>query len=202
MTETELGTRQTMMGGAAAAAGRVVPIPPASGRVASTAEVISREGVVRYVWIALRLCMAWTFIWPFFDKMFGLGHETASAESWINGGNPTLGFLSNSVGPFSGIYQDIAGSGLVNVLFMAGLIVIGIGLLLGIYMRFACGAGVLMLMLMWSASLPPENNLFMDDHIIFALVLVGLVLVGAGKIFGFGDSWEKTSVVRDNAWLK
>ena len=198
MTEAQRAVKQTMMGATAATASRLGPITATRGKAGS----ITREGAAAYVWVAVRLCLAWTFLWPFFDKMFGLGHETASAESWIHGGNPTLGFLSGSIGPFSGIYQDIAGAAIVNVLFMAGLIVIGVGLLLGIYMRFACAAGALMFILMWSASLPPANNIFMDDHIIYALVLLGLALVGAGRTFGLGQPWGRSSIVRNNAWLK
>jgi thiosulfate dehydrogenase [quinone] large subunit len=156
---------------------------------------------VRYIWAATRLCLAWTFLWPFMDKLFGLGHETPSAESWLNGGNPTKGFLSGSTGPFSAIYQDIAGAGLVNVLFMAGLLAIGAALLLGIAMWPASIAGATMLILMWSASLPPANNLFMDDHIIYALVLVGLAAVGAGRTLGLGKWWAQTAIVKRYSWL-
>jgi thiosulfate dehydrogenase (quinone) large subunit len=156
---------------------------------------------VRYLWAATRLCLGWTFLWPFLDKTFGLGHETASADAWLSGGNPTEGFLSHSVGPFSGIYQDIAGAGVVNVMFMSGLLAIGVALLLGIAMRPACIAGATMLMLMWSASLPPENNLFMDDHIIYALVLIGLAAVGAGKTLGLGERWARTELVQRYSWL-
>jgi thiosulfate dehydrogenase (quinone) large subunit len=156
---------------------------------------------VRYLWAATRLALGWTFLWPFLDKTFGLGHETASADAWLSGGNPTEGFLSHSVGPFSGIYQGIAGAGVVNVLFMSGLLAIGVALLLGIAMRPACIAGATMLMLMWSASLPPENNLFMDDHIIYALVLIGLAAVGAGKTFGLGERWARTELVQRYSWL-
>ena len=92
------------------------------------------------------------------DKTFGLDHETPSADAWLNDGNPTEGFLSHSAGPFSGIYQSIAGAGVVNALFMDGLLAIGVALLLGITMRPACIAGATMLMLMWTASLPPENT--------------------------------------------
>jgi thiosulfate dehydrogenase (quinone) large subunit len=156
---------------------------------------------VRYVWAATRLCLGWTFLWPFMDKLFGLGHETPSAKSWLNGGNPTKGFLSGSVGPFSGIYHDIAGAGLVNVLFMAGLLAIGVALLLGIAMRPACIAGATMLVLMWSASLPPESNVFMDEHIIYALVLLGLAAVGAGTTLGLGKRWARTEIVQRYSWL-
>jgi thiosulfate dehydrogenase [quinone] large subunit len=58
-----------------------------------------------------------------------------------------------------------------------------------------------MLMLMWTASLPPENNLFMDDHIIYALVLIGLAVVGAGKTLGLGAAWSRTAVVQRYGWL-
>ena len=156
---------------------------------------------VRYLSAAIRLCLGWTFLWPFLDKTFGLGHETASADAWISGGNPTEGFLSHSAGPFSSIYQSIAGAGVVNVLFMTGLLAIGVALLLGIAMRPACIAGATMLMLMWTASLPPENNLFMDDHIIYALVLIGLAALGAGKTLGLGERWAQTSLVKRHGWL-
>jgi thiosulfate dehydrogenase [quinone] large subunit len=145
--------------------------------------------------------MGWVFLWPFLDKMFGLGHGTASADAWINGGNPTKGFLSGSVGPFSSIYHSIAGAGLVNWLFMVGLIAIAAPLLLGIAMRLACAAGALLVLLMWSAVLPPEDDVFMDNHIIYALLLIGLALVGAGNTLGLGRRWTHTSLVHRFPWL-
>lgn len=188
MTATTPGA---VMGGRAATAAPVV----------SETRSVTREAAARYVWAITRISLGWVFMWAFLDKAFGLGHETASADAWIDGGNPTMGFLSGSVGPFSGIYTDIAGAGWVNWLFMIGLLVIGAALLLGIGMRLACAAGALMVTLMWTASLPPENNLFMDDHIIYALVLVGLALVGAGNTLGLGHWWSQTSLVQRYRWL-
>lgn len=166
----------------------------------STTRTLSREAA--YLWAVTRLSLGWSFLWPFLDKTFGLGHETPSANSWINGGNPTEGFLSHSVGPFSGFYQNIAGEPWVNVLFMFGLLAIAIGLLLGIAMRLVCAGGAVMLVLMWTAVLPPANNPFMDDHIIYALVLIGLALVGAGNTFGFGRWWARTNLVQSFRWLE
>ena len=68
-------------------------------------------------------------------------------------------------------------------------------------MRLACAAGALLVVLMWSASLPPENDLFLDDHIIFGLLLIGLALVGAGNTFGLGRWWAQTNLVQRHAWL-
>jgi thiosulfate dehydrogenase [quinone] large subunit len=58
------------------------------------------------------------------------------------------------------------------------------------------------MVLMWTAVLPPENNPFMDDHLIYAAVLVLLALVGAGSTLGFGKAWANLPIVRDNSWLK
>jgi thiosulfate dehydrogenase (quinone) large subunit len=55
--------------------------------------------------------------------------------------------------------------------------------------------------LMWSASLPPSDDVFMDNHIIYALLLIGLALVGAGNTLGFGHRWSQTGLVRRFAWL-
>jgi thiosulfate dehydrogenase [quinone] large subunit len=180
--------------------GNTAPIVVAP-KMGAKAVSLTREKALGYVWAATRLGLGWIFLWAFLDKMFGLGHETASADSWIHGGSPTEGFLSGSVGPFSSIYHSIAGAGLVDGLFMVGLAAIGILLVLGIGMRFACGAGALMVVLMWSAALPPENNPFLDEHIIYALVLIGLALVGAGNTLGLGRWWTKTSLVQRFPWL-
>lgn len=163
---------------------------------ASATRSLTRDVAARYVWAAARLSLGWVFMWAFLDKFFGLGHDTASADSWLNGGNPTEGFLSHSVGPFSGIYQDIAGTPVVNVLFMAGLLTIGAALISGVAMRFAAAAGALMMVLMWSATLPPDSNPFMDDHIVYAIVLIGLALVRAGDTLGFGHRWSQTALVK------
>ncbi|WP_375155181.1 hypothetical protein [Micromonospora sp. 4G55] len=147
--------------------------------------------------------ISWIFLWAFLDKAFGLGHETEAKNAWINGGSPTKGFLTfGAAGPFMGIYQDIAGATWADWLFMAGLAGIGVALLLGIGMRLAATTGALLMVLMWTAVLPPENNLFMDDHLIYAAVLAGLALVGAGNTLGLGGVWANLPVVRKYGWLK
>jgi thiosulfate dehydrogenase (quinone) large subunit len=156
----------------------------------------------RYLWAALRLSLGWTFLWPFLDKTFGLGHETDSSKAWIHGGSPTTGFLKGAVGPFAGIYHSMSGSLWADWGFMVGLLCIGVALLLGIGMRVAATAGAVLLVLMWSASLPPANNIFMDDHLIYALVLFGLVIVGAGNTLGFGRRWSSTALVARHPWLR
>jgi thiosulfate dehydrogenase (quinone) large subunit len=154
------------------------------------------------VFAALRVVLGWTFLWAFLDKTFGLGYATPSERSWLNGGSPTRGFLSNSAtGPFQSIYQDIAGAGWADWLFMIGLAGIGTALLLGIGMRVAAASGALLYILMWTVALPPGNNPVVDDHIIGALVLIALALVHAGDTFGLGRWWKSQPIVSKNRWL-
>jgi len=168
---------------------------------ATTTVPATGRGPARYLLAATRLSLGWVFLWPFLDKTLGLGHETTSAKAWIHGGSPTKGFLSGAAGPFASTYHSFAGAQWANWGFMLGLIAIATGLLLGIGMRLACAGGAVLTVLMWSASLPPKNDLFMDDHIIYALVLITLAVLGAGNTLGLGRWWSQTSLVRRLPWL-
>jgi thiosulfate dehydrogenase [quinone] large subunit len=156
----------------------------------------------RYLLAGLRIALGWIFLWPFLDKLFGLGRGTASANAWIDGGSPTEGFLGKAAtGPFTGFYHSIAGNAFVDALFMMALLGIGVALLLGIGMRVAAGAGAVLMVLMWTAVLPPESNPFLDDHLIYAAILVVLALLSAGTKWGLGRSWSAVPFVRRNPWL-
>jgi thiosulfate dehydrogenase [quinone] large subunit len=161
------------------------------------------QKVARYTMAAARISLGWVFLWAFLDKTFGLGHETAHGAAWIRGGSPTKGFLAfAAVGPFKGLYHSIAGATWADWLFMVGLLAIGVALLLGVTMRLAAASGALMLVLMWTVALPPANNLFMDDHLIYAMLLVILAAAGAGATLGLGRWWERLPVVSNHGWLK
>ncbi len=161
------------------------------------------QKATRYVLAGLRLALGWVFLWAFLDKLFGLGRATEPANAWINGGSPTKGFLGNAVtGPFEGFYHSFAGAAWADWLFMIGLAGIGIALIAGIGIRIAAAAGSLMLVLMWTAVLPPENNPFMDDHLVYAGILTVLALTAAGNTLGLGSSWNRLPVVQRLPWLK
>lgn len=156
----------------------------------------------------LRLSLGWVFLWAFLDKAFALGFATGrDAETgvvdrfgdaaWINGGSPTLGFLTfGTEGPLKDFYGSFAGAAWADWLFMIGLLGIGAALMLGIGMRIATVAGAVLLFLMWTAALPPATNPFMDYHIVYALTLVALLIAGAGRYLGLGRAWENTALVR------
>ncbi len=148
--------------------------------------------------------MGWLFFWAFLDRTFGLGFSTAPENAWLAGGSPTFGFLSFATkGPFAEFYQGLAGNPVVDWLYMLGLLLIGLALLLGVGVRVAGYAGALMMMLMYSAGfLPPENNPFMNKHIIFAILFVGLAVSGSGRYFGLGKHWARTKLVKRYSFLE
>lgn len=166
-------------------------------------EETTRHKAYRYLLGVIRLSLGWVFLWAFLDKTFGLGRATPSENAWIDGGSPTEGFLTNApVGPFADAYHSIAGEAWADWLFMVGLAGIGAALMLGIATRIAAAAGALMLVLMWTAVLPPENNPFMDDHLVYAMVLGVLALTAAGRTLGLGRQWEGIPLVRRHGILQ
>ncbi|MCA2219300.1 hypothetical protein LDL48_41610 [Wangella sp. NEAU-J3] len=157
----------------------------------------------RYLLAGLRLALGWVFLWAFIDKLFGLGYATKAENAWIDGGSPTKGFLGNAVkGPFEGFYHSFAGAAWADWLFMIGLAGIGIALIAGVAMRIATTAGAVLLVAMWTAVLPPENNPFMDDHLIYAGLLAVLALTAAGETLGLGKYWTSLPIVQRLPWLK
>ena len=153
------------------------------------------------------------FLWAFFDKLLALGYatgvdrETGAIDrfgdaAWINGGSPTTGFLSGVTGPFKSVFEPMAGAAWADWLFMIGLLAIGTALMLGIGMRIAAASGALLLVFMWMASLPLDNNPVMDDHLVYAVVLIGLAAVHAGDTLGAGRAWARTRLVRRHPVLR
>lgn len=146
--------------------------------------------------------MGFVFLWAFFDKLFGLGFATAADKSWLAGNSPTFGFLKfGAHGPFKPFFESLAGSVVVDYLFMFGLLGIGLTLMLGIARKITTLSGTLLLFLMWLALLPPEHNPILDEHIIYILALQLLLQLRSGEVFGLARWWENTPLVKKYHWL-
>lgn len=157
----------------------------------------------RWIWALLRLSMGWIFLWAFTDKLWGLGFATETSRSWLSGASPTAGFLNfATAGPLAEYYQSLAGQAWVDWLYMIGLGLMGSALILGIGVRIASYAGVLFMLLLYGAVLPKENNPFLDEHLVYILVLIGLAWSRSGRTLGLGVWWSNTRLVRRFPFLE
>ena len=157
---------------------------------------------LRHIDAILRISLGWIFLWAFLDKLFGFGLGTAPEKAWLAGGSPTSGFLANSpTGPFANAFNALAGVAWVDWLFMLGLALIGFALILGVGMRIATTAGSLLLLLMWLAVLPPKNNPFLDDHLIYLLVLQALQRTRSEQAWSLNQRWSSLQLVKKHPWL-
>ena len=169
------------------------------------------------IWGALRIAVGWVFLWSFLDKAFALGFSTGrnsetgaidffGPDAWVNGGSPTDGFLQFGVhtkGFFTDMYAALAGQTWVEWGYMLSMLLIGLALILGIGTRLAAIGGIVWMAMFYTASAVwPEHNPFLDDHVVYAIVLAGVAYVGAGRFLGLGRWWESTAIVRRFPVLK
>ena len=162
----------------------------------------------------VRVTMGLVFGWAFVDKTFGLGYATGAENAWIDGGSPTQGFLGHlDHGPFADMFHSWAGAWWADWLFMLGLGGIAVALLLGVGLRVAAVSGTVMMLLMWVAEWPLDRftdageptmstNPVLDYHVVYALVLIGLAVVAAGRTWGLGRRWAELPLVQRNRWLR
>ncbi|MDF2918963.1 MAG: DoxX family protein, partial [Microbacterium sp.] len=161
-------------------------------------QVIARQDEIvtslagRRTLAALRYATGFIFLWAFLDKLFGLGFSTPFERAWINGGTPAQGFLNSPAvtGPLQPWFQSMA-SPLADVLFMAGMLAIGVAVMSGIGLRVAAVAGSLVMLLMYLAEWPfawgaASTNPLVDYHIVYALALIVIAVLHAGDTWGLG----------------
>ncbi|KAF0239284.1 MAG: DoxX family [Prolixibacteraceae bacterium] len=98
-----------------------------------------------------RVAIGWHFLYEGISKLL--------IPNWS-----AAGYLANATGPFAGFYQWMAASeGLMKIIDpvnMAGLVLIGLGLFLGIFIRLSSVSGMILLMLYYFAYPPFGGNLF------------------------------------------
>lgn len=168
----------------------------------------SKNDKTAYCWAMARIVLGFTFLWAFLDKLMGLGFSTCRDpktdvvttfcdKAWINGGSPTSGFLEFATkGPLGEFYKALSGNMLVDVLFMAGLGLIGLALILGVGIRIATTTGIILMLMMYSSMLPPENNPVVDEHIVYSIVLLGILFANKNQVWGLHKHWAKLRIVR------
>ncbi len=180
---------------------------------------MDNERCTNFAWLMVRLTLGFTMLWGFLDKAFGLGFKTCRdattksvdvmcQKAWFSGGSPTKGFLANASGPLGDIFKTLAASDalvtIINILFMLGLLGIGIALIFGAGLKIAGYSGAALMIFMYLAAFVPENNPIIDDHLVNAAVFLLIAIVGTklGDGFGLGKWWKSKSFVQKYKWLE
>jgi uncharacterized membrane protein YphA (DoxX/SURF4 family) len=110
------------------------------------------KGAISKITITMiRVAIGWHFLYEGMSKLF--------MEGWTS-----QGYLANATGFLSGFYHALAASetliGAVDFLNVYGLMVIGLALFIGLFVRFASLAGILLLILYYFAYPPWGTSLF------------------------------------------
>jgi len=137
----------------------------------------------KFIFTLLRMAIGWHFLYEGISKLI--------IQDWSS-----YSYLANSTGPFSGFYHWLAASEgilrIIDLLNIYGLILIGIALFIGLFLRIAAIAGTFLLILYYFAYPPFGESLFNigDGHLfivdkIFIEVLALLFFVFY-KEKGFG----------------
>ncbi len=161
-----------------------------------------------YAIAVLRIALGLVFLWAFLDKLIGLDLSTAKANSWMEGGHPTMGYLSSSYGPFGDMFQDMAGKPIVDALFMIGLGGVGLSLVTGVASRLGAWCGFAMVLLMYLShpgfmDAPTATNHrshpFLDQHTTEMFAMAVLAFTHSGDTWGLGRWWRSKV---SNKWLQ
>ena len=175
------------------------PDPPQAA-VRTGADIVTSRGARRAL-AASRIVVGAYLLWAFFDKLLGLGYVVPPEGAWIRGGTPAQGFINHIEGPFAGVFSVFANP-VGDALFMAALLGIGVAMVLGIGLRVAAVSGTALMTMLYLAEFPLTNggtNPIIDDHWLFAAIMITSALTLAGDTWGLGRAWARKV---SDGWLR
>ncbi|OGN16629.1 MAG: hypothetical protein A3C81_01440 [Candidatus Yanofskybacteria bacterium RIFCSPHIGHO2_02_FULL_46_19] len=130
----------------------------------------------RFMVLLLRLAMGWMMFYAGTTKVLDPGWSAA-------------GYLK-SAKTFAGFYQWLAQPDIIpfiNFINEWGLTLLGVSLILGIFVRLSSLLGVLLMLLYYIPVLSfpyVGHGYIVDEHVIYALVLLFFAASRAGRIWG------------------
>ena len=104
-------------------------------------------------------------------------------------------------GPLQNVYHGMAGNPAISALVAWGLLLIGLCLMLGAFVKLASVLGIIQMALFYFARFPPQHNLI-DEHIIYAAAMLVLFAMNAGRFAGLDKYLANTTFAEENSWFK
>jgi thiosulfate dehydrogenase [quinone] large subunit len=154
------------------------------GNVRMRKEIVhmQRSTVDQVVIFYLRMVMAWTFLYPGIREVLSPDFSVA-------------GFLhhTQTFHDFFSTFATPPVASVISVVIAYGHLLIGLLLLVGLMVRLSSSLGVLLMGLYWMAHMDwpyieNKTNFIIDQHLVFAGVLVYLAIARAGRFWGL-DGW-------------
>jgi thiosulfate dehydrogenase [quinone] large subunit len=140
----------------------------------------------------LRVAMAWTFLYPAF-------RQVPSPEFSV------AGFLGHTktFHDFFSLFAAPPAAHVLSVLVAYGHLLIGLSLLIGLLVRLSAGFGALLMIVYWMAHMDwpyieDKTNFIIDQHLVYAGVLLYLGVVRAGRFWGL-DAWVQSRLFTDKS---
>jgi len=144
-----------------------------------------------------RIAMGWTFLYAGTTQLFIEPHWTAAT------------FLAHTK-TFHMIYGPLVGSSLMPLIDFSvkwGHFLIGLSLVSGLMVRVSGIFGIVLMLVYWTAHLDfpyvgSPLNFIIDEHIVDAGLIVYLMAVRAGHVFGLDAVAEKIDFIEHNPLLR
>ena len=157
----------------------------------------NNESLQRALILFFRLAMGWTFLYAGVTQVFIAPHWTAAS---FLAGTKTFHFL----------YGPLVGSSLMPLIDFCvkwGHVLIGLSLVSGLMVRVSGVFGILLMLVYWTAHLDfpyvtSPLNYLLDEHIVYAALIVYLIAVRAGHVFGLDGLAEKLPAVEHSSLLR
>lgn len=143
--------------------------------------------------VVLRTLIGWHFLYEGFVKLFW--------PSWSREGAPlarfsSVGYLRSSTGPFAELFRGLADQSWLpwlDLLMAWSLLLVGLGLMLGLFTQLACAGALALLALFYVSWLPTRgvyepgaegNYLLVNKNLIEAAAVAVVYLFRTGRIAG------------------
>jgi thiosulfate dehydrogenase [quinone] large subunit len=160
-----------------------------------------------------RIVIGIVFLWAGLEKIIGEGLGTWSARGFVEfatGGTLGWPFITGEVAegtiynPTHDFWVGLAGNEtamtIIGFLVPLGQLGIGIALILGLLTRFGAAMGTLMMLIFFVAAWDFQYGI-VNQHLTYAVVTLGLGIIGAGNYYGLDGVLAKTMGGGVRRWL-
>jgi len=143
--------------------------------------------------VVLRTLVGWHFLYE--------GYTKAIAPAWSRAGAPlsgwsAAGYLKAATGPFADFFHSLASAAWldkIDMLVVAGLVLVGLSLMLGLFTQTGCVGALLLLALFYASAIPLSGvaqpgaegaYLIVNKNLIEAAAVLVLLSFRTGRIVG------------------